>query len=98
MVGSYELVQGKEQAHSRIIYDVGWCPEPHRDVFATVSRDKTVSRGAVVGTMMRLMRSRGTQVKVWAPGKDRRWELEATVKVPAGARCVDFAPTVWKER
>ena len=78
-----------DKSHGRIIWDCAWAAEG--DIFATASRDKTVSSRKIQKVIAAL--SIYSQVKVWSRGDSSTWKAAATIKTNVSATAVEFAPS-----
>ncbi|KAK4684880.1 elongator complex protein 2, partial [Tremellales sp. Uapishka_1] len=87
--GGYEAYAKDEKAHSRMAMDCTWSPAG--DLFATASRDKTVSLDQIPNANLKPLIS-PNQVKIWSasPDEAQSWVLAATIKSTEALTAVDL--------
>jgi hypothetical protein len=80
-----------DKSHGRIIWDCAWAHEG--DIFATASRDKTVSRQPSISRFQ--LNITQLQVKIWKASDStmRKWTAVSTIAIKeSGATAVSFSP------
>jgi elongator complex protein 2 len=96
--GGY-LPLASDNSHTRIIWDCAWSDEG--DIFATASRDKTVSPSQHCRPRSSADHGNGKQVKIWHcnnPAIIGEWSAVATIKPEDAVTAVSFAAADWADR